>query len=145
MKIKSIIIEEIPTPNRRVYKKGSLDKFKSILQPYIENNKCFVTFGDEVNDLAVKEGSIAGFVKSFDIENGQAVFDIEVIETEIGRVLKAYIDGIENYSVPAELKADFRLEAKISEEVNEWGFNYVDLTDFDLQPYLKIIKVDCVL
>lgn len=145
-KYKSIIIEDIPTANGRIYKKGTLQKIKDFLTSDILNKRCFATFGmvdeDTTIDELISRGQVAGLVSSFDIINGQAVLDIELLPTDSGRNLKTF-EEIYGEELPFELKVNFSILGTVSEKQNEYGFHYVNISE--IKPYVNIIKINGVI
>lgn len=143
-KYKSILIEEVPTPNGRIYAKGSLQKIKDSMVSDILNKRCFAIFDntdeDIINDTALKN-RIVGIVTNFNIVDGQAVLDIEILPTEVGRKLKA-IEEIYGEDMPFELKVNFQFLDKLSEKRNEYGFKYADITE--IKPFVNIAKINGV-
>lgn len=118
MIVKTIIKEETPTVNGRIYPKGSLQKMKDLIQDRINQKTFFVFppgFCDRVDDLTLKNA--IGVVNNLEIEDGQGWLDITFIKEDIS--LFSILESLDENN----LQADFLLVASIGKN------NYVDLTD----------------
>lgn len=143
MLVKSVIIENMPTPRGHVYKRGTLKRFKDILMPYIQKRTCFAVIGTTdktISDADFKnDNKIAGYVKSIKIVDGQAVFDIIPLKTQGGDQLSLWSEMIEDWGVPHELKVEFNGKMKLLDEYNEWGFPFVDTDNCELDSFVSVI------
>lgn len=129
MIFKSIIVEDKPTVNFRVYKKGSLQKFKEYLQEQIDKKCCFVWLGNCIPDDTLN--GVVGYVSTFKIENGQGLFDINLFDKT-----KQLVE-----SMAPSLQIDFYLNAILSDDKDSNGNSYVDLSDFSIDG-LRLLKVN---
>lgn len=117
MIVKTIIKEETPTVNGRIYPKGSLQKMKDLIQDRI-NQKTFFVFPcgyiNREDDINLNEA--VGIVDNFEIKDGQGYLDIQFIrDTAVINLL-----GQDN------LLIDFLLVAKTDEN------NIVDLVNMEI-------------
>ena len=116
MRVKTIIKEGVPTVHNRIYAEGSLQKMKEVVQDKIDS-KTFLVFPPMyrywVNGSGTLKDAI-GIVNSFEIEDGQGIFDITIIKDSPIAIIEK------------DVYADLLLEAKTGEN------NFVDLTDMKL-------------
>ena len=121
-KYSTIIKEGVTTPNGRLYKKGSLDKIKEFLQPYIDKNCCFTVLGADrdafcmYNGYGVRElytdkavGLYSGLVKSFNINEGRGELEVDSIPTSAGH----------SFESMQEFGIDFSVDFDIAGIINE--------------------------
>ena len=79
MKVKSIITVDVPTANNRIYTLSDLYKMVEFIQPEVLQNRCFMWFGNiHPNEMTLD--NIVGIVKNTEIVDGQACFDIDLLD-----------------------------------------------------------------
>ena len=150
---KTIIVEDKPTANRRIYRKGFLQKIKDKLQDGIENRKCFVTLDYDIDmassvDTMLKKGLLAGIVVNFEIENGQGIIEVFPLK---GTISGDRLIRYDNSGIP--LGIDFKLHAKLedtedtvdTEDTEEKislidNCSYVSMNNFTVEPVLVVLR-----
>ena len=135
MKVKSIIKVDTPTANNRIYTMSDLEKMVEFIQPKILQNKCFMWFGN-IHPNEMTMDNIVGIVKSIEIVDGQAYFDIDLIDGPNKEAI------IELYNLN-KLLVDFYLEAKTF-VADENGYSNVDLSEMAINGLSLKLVDDCV-
>lgn len=135
MKVKSIIKVDTPTANNRIYTTNDLEKMVEFIQPEVLQNKCFMWFGN-IHPNEMTMDNVVGIVRSIEIVDGRAYFDIELFDKPNKEVI------IELYNLN-KLLVDFYLDAKTFEE-DENGCRYVDLSEMTINGLSLKLVDDCV-
>lgn len=156
MKFKTIIKENEATVNNHIYRQGCLQKFKDRLQPNIDNKTCFVMFHETFatiykenigiseksnyswiyNDKFLGDSKYCGVVNSFDIEEGQGILDIDLLDVPGTELVK--VAGVDMF------KIDFPLCGRIEEPQAGQSLNspryFKDEDDWDLPPVVLLTR-----
>jgi len=135
MKVKSIIKVDVPTANNRIYAMNDLEKMVDYVMPNVLQNKCFIWLGNVSPDEMTLD-NIVGIVKNIEIIEGQAYFDIDLIDGPNKEAI------IELYNLN-KLLVDFYLEAKTFEE-DENGYSHVDLSEMTINGLSLKLADNCV-
>ena len=135
MKVKSIITVDVPTANNRIYTMSDLYKMVEFIQPDVLQNRCFMWFGNiHPNEMTLD--NIVGIVKNVEIVDGQACFDIDLLDKPNKELISQLVT--EN-----KLLVDFYLEAKTF-VADENGYSHVDLSEMTINGLsLKLVE-NCV-
>lgn len=135
MKVKSIITVDVPTVNNRIYTMSDLYKMVEFIQADVLQNRCFMWFGNiHPNEMTLD--NIVGIVKNIEIVDGQACFDIDLLDKPNKELISQLVK--EN-----KLLVDFYLEAKTS-VADENGYSHVDLSEMTINGLsLKLVE-NCV-
>ena len=135
MKVKSIIKVDTPTANNRIYTINDLEKMVEFIQPEVLQNKCFMWFGNiHPNEMTID--NVVGIVRSIEIVDGRAYFDIELFDKPNKEMIIQLINE-------DKLLVDFYLDAKTFEE-DENGYRYVDLSEMTINGLSLKLADDCV-
>ena len=135
MKVKSIIKVDVPTANNRIYTLNDLEKMVEFIQPEVLQNRCFMWFGNiHPNEMTID--NVVGIVRSIEIVDGQAYFDIDLLD-------KPNKEAIIQLINEDKLLVDFYLDAKTFEE-DENGNRHVDLSEMSMYGLSLKLADNCV-